>query len=229
MIKREITLNMPLTEVLKLAYAWLLGNGFKIHKEVVKKSRSVTVAKSPAYGSIEIYISSNPHKSNVLLRGKNEVLALITYLQSGGMPLQSQLQQQQQQQIVVNFMPPPPAPPVVMAANVTLKCPFCHAQLPNAGAMFCRRCGQRLTSVQPAPPPLASDSIMFCNACGAHLAPNAAFCKKCGVAIVPIAPTESVRETKPLETPELVFCSYCGAENDGTAEVCCDCGASLTL
>lgn len=220
---------MPLVEVLNLAHAWLLSNGFKIDKEVVKSSRSVTVSKSPAYGSIAIYISSNPHKSKVLLRGKNEVLSLITYLQSGSMPLQSQFQQQQQQQIVVNFIPPPPLHPVIQPTNVTLECPFCHAPLPNAGAMFCKRCGQRLASVQPAPPPPVSDSVMFCNACGARLAPDAAFCKRCGVAIARSMPSEIAREAKPPIVPELVFCSYCGAENAGTADVCSNCGASLTL
>ena len=227
MIKREITLNMPLAEVLKLAHAWLLSNGFKVDKEVVKSSRSATIAKSPAYGSIEIYISSNPRKSNILLRGKNEVLSLITYLQSGGMPLQPQLQQQQQQQqIVVNFMPPPP--PFPQPTIATMECPSCHAPLQNAGAIFCNRCGQRLRPVQTAPPPVSA-GLMFCNTCGCRLDPSAAFCKRCGIAIVNPSPSDGMREIKPPIAPELVFCSYCGAENAGTAEDCSSCGANLTL
>ncbi len=226
MIKREFSLNMTLVDVLKLVHAWLLSNGFKIEKEVVKSSRSATIAKSPAHHSIEIYISSNARKSNVLLRGYDEVLSLISFLQSGGMPLQQQLQQQQQQQIIVNVVPPPP--PIAQPIYARLECPYCHAPLRNTGAMFCERCGQRLMPVQTAAPP-ASDSVMFCNECGARLRPGVAFCRQCGAAIANTAPNGTMREAQPPLALELIFCSRCGAENAGTAEVCSNCGATLNF
>jgi len=225
MIKREFSLNMTLVDVLKLVHVWLLSNGFKIEKEVVKSSRSATIAKNPAHHSLEIYISSNARKSNVLLRGKDEVLSLITFLQSGGISLQPQLQQQQQQQqIVVNIVPP--SPPIVQPPSTNLECPFCHAQLQSAYAIFCERCGQRLIPVQTAPPP-TSDSVMFCNKCGARLRLGAAFCRECGVAITNNTPIESMREAQPPLAHDLIFCSRCGAENAGTAEACSACGAPL--
>ena len=143
---------------------------------------------------------------------KDEVMALAAFLQTGCLLSPQHQQQQQQQQIIVNVVPQTPSPTVAPPApssvapvhRIGILCPHCHAPIQNASAVFCDRCGQRLVwrnlrvqnedkdklSVTPA-----SDSVLFCSACGAPLPAIAAFCKKCGAAVEQIEPdTESDKE-----------------------------------
>jgi ribosomal protein L40E len=195
MIKREFYVNMTLNEILNLAHTWLLSYGFKIEKEVVKSTKSVTVASSPAHHSITIWISGHARRCSVLLRGTDEVLLLITFLQSGGMPLQPQQQQQQQQQVItVNIPPiqynttpstaPQPRPPSIPLAD-TFFCDSCGARV-RVGAAFCKQCGAAVVAITPtgrkqevSPPP----ELIFCSYCGAENAGDAEICRACGVSL----------------------------------------------
>ena len=153
MIQREFYLNMTLNDVLNLAHAWLLSNGFKIEKEVVKSTKAVTIAKSPTHHSIAIYINGHASKCSLLLRGTDVVLLLIAFLQSGGMQLQPPQQQQQQQQVITVNIPP-----------------VQYSSTPSAAP-------------QPRPPSIPSADTLFCCACGSPNRKDALFCKVCGATI----------------------------------------------
>jgi len=105
---------------------------------------------------------------------------------------------QQPQQVIYMYVPQlpvaPPAPsPVPSVPRIVMWCPHCQAPIPNANALFCGQCGQRLAS-----PNLrvrhededrlsgthASGSIRFCNECGKEVTEaDLLFCKHCGSAL----------------------------------------------
>lgn len=133
----------------------------------------------------------------------------------------SNQQQQQQQQIIVNVAPQKgsiiAAPTTNNQENAPNQCPHCHAPVRIAGAVFCEKCGQSITSILPVTP-VGSEPAKFCNACGTPLPATAAFCKRCGAAL------ESRAQNI---VPEIIFCIYCGAENAGDATVCHVCKATI--
>lgn len=159
-VKREVRLKGKLNEVMPLVHMWLAHYGFRIERESVRGAKAGLVATSPARHSLRVMIAEHRDPRNRLyrviyktrtciidVRGiKEEVLPLVTFLQSGGgLPLQPQ--SQYQQQTVVNFVPQSPpssvAPPVVSVPIIGIKCPRCSAPI-QVGAEFCDQCGQHL-------------------------------------------------------------------------------------
>ena len=239
--KYELYSNADLNTILNTTKAWLHSNGFKIKEEKVRQDNAYINAYIGVYFCttepatrryLEIRVSQLPTNSYIVLYEKvtsfsdhmksnlikDEVMALVAFLQAGG--ILSQSQQQQQQQIIVNVVPqslPLQMPPIDNQEAAFSQCPHCHAHVRIAGATFCEKCGQSITPIPPVTP--ASDEpAKFCNACGTPLPATAAFCKKCGAAV----------ESRAQDTvPEVIFCIYCGAENAGDATICHVCKATI--
>lgn len=121
-------------------------------------------------------------------------------------------------------------------------CPNCGNK-PGEGAVFCDRCGARLSQAAAAAAPAAAapaaGGSIICAACGAGNVPGEAFCEFCGAPLA--APVPEAAVPAPAPVPEPVpepaaapaaaapgpVCPACGAAVVAGEAFCADCGASL--
>jgi hypothetical protein len=128
-------------------------------------------------------------------------------------------------------------------------CPNC-GNTPGENAVFCDRCGTRLSQPEAAPPPPApAGGSAICPACGAGNVPGEAFCDFCGsplaaptpaetpaapeAAAAPVeAPAAPEAAAAPAQTPAApaeqgLTCPACQAPILAGEVFCASCGASL--